>query len=461
MSGRRVIKSGATYINSSNLLDVLDRAMAVHELNKTEIEYLWNYYRGVQPILNRIKEVRPDICNKMVENHANEIVSFKVGYLCGEPIQYVGRKGDENITNAIIELNELMYAEDKATKDQEIVEWSMVVGTAYRVVLPDEKIDEDEAPFELFTLDPGYTFVVYSSDIGNKPLMAVKYRVDENDMKHFSIYTDTFVYSVVDGAIKSTTQHQLGMIPIIEYPANNARLGSFEIVLPLLDAINNLESNRMDGVEQFIQAFWKFIGCKLDKEKFHSFLEEGAIFVPPNDGGGNIDVDLVVKEMNQDQSQTLKDNLYTAILTICGMPNRNGGSSTSDTGAAVIMRDGWTLAEARAKDSEHMFKKSEKQMLKLVLRICRDLATTDLNLRLRDISLKFTRRNYEAIQSKSQVLISMLEQDKIHPLLAFESSGLFIDPESAYALSMKYYEEQLDREVVKTQEVEKPTKITQ
>lgn len=461
MSGRRVIKSGATYINSSNLLDVLDRAMAVHELNKTEIEYLWNYYRGVQPILNRIKEVRPEICNKMVENHANEIVSFKVGYLCGEPIQYVGRKGDENITNAIIELNELMYAEDKATKDQEIVEWSMVVGTAYRVVLPDEKIDEEGAPFELFTLDPGYTFVVYSSDIGSKPLMAVKYRVDENDMKHFSIYTDTFVYSVVDGAIKSSTPHQLGMIPIIEYPANNARLGSFEIVLPLLDAINNLESNRMDGVEQFIQAFWKFIGCKLDKEKFQSFLEEGAIFVPPNDGGGNIDVDLVVKEMNQDQSQTLKDNLYTAILTICGMPNRNGGSSTSDTGAAVIMRDGWTLAEARAKDSEHMFKKSEKQMLKLVLRICRDLATTDLNLRLRDISLKFTRRNYEAIQSKSQVLISMLEQDKIHPLLAFESSGLFIDPESAYALSMKYYEEQLDREVVKTQEVEKPTKIAQ
>ena len=36
----------------------------------------------------------------------------------------------------------------------------------------------------------------------------------------------------------------------------------------------------------------------------------------------------------------------------------------------------------------------------------------------------------------------MLQQPKIHPRLAFESSGLFIDPESAYSLSMKYYEEQ-------------------
>ena len=88
-----------------------------------------------------------------------------------------------------------------------------------------------------------------------------------------------------------------------------------------------------------------------------------------------------------------------------------------------------------------MFKKSEKQMLRLVLRICRDL--TGMDLHLRDITLKFTRRNYEAIQSKSQVLISMLQQPKIHPQLAFECSGMFVDPESAYTQSMEYYEQQL------------------
>jgi hypothetical protein len=130
------------------------------------------------------------------------------------------------------------------------------------------------------------------------------------------------------------------------------------------------------------------------------------------------------------------------------MPNRRGGTSTSDTGAAVLLRDGWSLAEARANDSEHMFKLSEEQMLKLVLRICRDMS--DLKLKLSDISLKFTRRNYENIQSKSQVLDLMLKNEKIHPLLAFESSGMFVDPESAYILSMDYYKEQQS----KVQEVE-------
>lgn len=442
MSGRRVIKSSVSSITENNVQDVLLHALETHALNRSEIDYLWKYYKGDQPIRHRVKEIRPKICNKIVENRANEIVSFKVGYLCGEPIQYVSRNGGEEVVNAITTLNEFMFAEDKSAQDQELVEWQMICGTAFRLVLPDEPGEEDEAPFEMYTLDPRDTFVVYSNEIGNKPLMAVKYCTDDNSITRYSIYTENYYYLIEDGLInkEKSKPHALGMIPIFEYPANNARLGSFEIVLPLLDAINAVESNRMDGIEQFIQAFWKFIGCNIDKQKYKEFLEEGAILVPPNDNGGNIDVDLVVKELNQTQTQTLKDDLYTAILTICGMPNRNGGTSTSDTGAAVLLRDGWSLAEARAKDSENIFKRSEKKVLKLVLKICRELS--DLNLYLKDIDMKFTRRNYEAIQSKSQVLISMLQEPKIHPQLAFQHSGMFSDSESAYTMSMKYYEEQ-------------------
>jgi SPP1 family phage portal protein len=442
MNGRRVIKTSVSEITSDNVVDVLHKALGTHELNRSEIDYLWNYYRGKQPILHRTKEVRPEICNRIVENRANEIVSFKVGYLCGEPIQYVGRNGDESTAKAITALNELMFAEDKATKDQEIVEWQMICGTAYRLVLPDEKRDEDEAPFELYTLDPRDTFVVYSSEIGNKPLMGVKYYKDDNDILRFSVYTENRYYLIENDILKEEKQHALDMIPIFEYPANNARLGSFEIVLPLLDKINNIESNRMDGMEQTIQAFIKFVNCDITAEDFKELKELGAIKVKSVDGA-NADVDVVNNDLNQDQSQTLKDDAYSAILTICGIPNRNGGSSTSDTGAAVLLRDGWSLAEARAKDSEHMFKKSEKKMLKLVLRICRDLGDVDLGLK--DIDMKFTRRNYEAIQSKSQVLVSMLQQPKIHPMLAFTHCGLFTDPESAYAMSMKYHEEEQEK----------------
>ncbi len=262
LTGRRIIKTSVGQITRENVLDVLNKALATHYINRSEIDYLYKYYKGDQPILYRVKEVRSDICNKVVENRANEIVSFKVGYLCGEPIQYVSRNGDDKTVNAINQLNELMFAEDKATQDQEIVEWQMIAGTAYRLVLPDSMAGEteDEAPFEMYTLDPRDTFVVYSNEIGNKPLMAVKYSIDDNDIEHYSIYTEDYFYQIDNGMIdnEKSKPHALGSIPIFEYPANNARLGAFEIVIPLLDEVNNIDSNRMDGVEQMVQAFMDY-----------------------------------------------------------------------------------------------------------------------------------------------------------------------------------------------------------
>jgi SPP1 family phage portal protein len=444
MYGRRVITTDAAEITDGNIVEELNKAFDTHNLNRAEIEYLWNYYRGKQPILQRVKTVRPEICNKIVENRANEIVSFKVGYLCGEPIQYVGRNGDESVSRAIAELNEMMFSENKATQDKEIVEWQMIGGIAHRLVLPDRVGEEDDAPFEMFTLDPRDTFVVKSSEVGNKPMFAVKYRIDSEGNRICSIYSANHYWRIIGDKIVESKAHALGMIPIFEYPANNARLGAFEIVLPMLDAINNVASNRMDGVEQFIQAFVKFVNCDIDEEQFKALKDLGAIKVKSIDGS-SADVSIVTQELNQVQTQTLVDYLYQTVLTICGMPNRNGGSSTSDTGAAVIMRDGWSLAESRAKDSELMFKKSEHEVLKLILRIIRDtsgLSEDIYNLKLKNLSLQFTRRNYENVQSKSQVLVSMLQQNKIHPRLAFTSSGLFTDPESAYQLSKEYSEEQ-------------------
>ncbi len=444
MYGRRVITTDVTEITDANVVAELDKAMTKHLLNRGEINYLWDYYRGKQPILARTKQVRPEICNRIVENRANEIVSFKVGYLCGKPIQYISRNGDEKVSKGISQLNEMMFSENKATQDKEIVEWQMIAGTAYRLVLPDSPVDEDDAPFEMFTLDPRDSFVVYSNEIGNKRKMGVKYCTDENGISTYSIYSDKVFWKVRDGKIIERKAHALGTIPIFEYPANNARLGAFEIVLPLLDAINNVASNRLDGMEQFVQAFIKFVNCDITAEDFQALKDLGAIKVKSSEGQ-QADVDIVTNELNQDQSQTLVDYMYQTVLTVCGMPNRNGGSSTSDTGAAVELRDGWSLAESRAKDSELMFKRSERDVLKLVLRICRDTSGTpeEINaLRQKDIEFQFTRRNYEAIQSKSQVLTSMLKEPKIHPLLAFSHCGLFTDPEDAYRISMKYYEEQ-------------------
>ena len=439
--GRRVIYSNVSEITRENVVDVLRKAFTTHLRNKNEMEYLYRYYKGAQPIINRKKDVRPEIKNIVIENRANEIVSFKVGYLMGEPVQYVSRGDDEAVAKNVTTLNNYVLSEDKPTKDKELAEWAHICGTSYRIALPDEKADVelDEAPFEMYTLDPRFSFVVYQNSLGEPPLMGVKYIEKEKATRVFSVYTSDHYYEIENFEIVKDEDQILG-IPIVEYPLNNARLGAFEVVLPLLDAINNVDSNRLDGVEQFIQALMLFHNVDISADDYTKLRQDGAIKFKDIDPQLKAEIKYLVEEMNQTQTQTLIDHLYDTVLTICGMPNRNGGSSTSDTGSAVIMRDGWSAAEARAKDTELMFKKSEKEFLKLVLRICNDLA--DLSLKLSNLEIRFTRRNYENIQEKANVLTSMLNNNKIAPILAFTHCGMFSDPQIAYAMSREYAEEQ-------------------
>ena len=441
LNGRRMILTDETEVNIGNVVQILRKALPYHWKNRIEISYLWSYYKGRQPILNRVKEVRPEITNKIVENRANEIVSFKSGYLMGEPLQYVSRGNAENIADAINQLNEFVFAEEKPAKDKELADWFHICGTSFRMVLPDEMAGEDdESPFEIYTLDPRNTFVVYNNGLGNKPILGVKYVVDENGVVHYSCYSDHEYFEIVESKVISYDTHILGEIPIIEYPLNMARIGAFELVIPLLDAINLTDSNRLDGVEQFIQALMLFHNVDISSEDFDELRERGAIKFKDIDPQLKAEINYLVSNLNQGETQTLVDHMYQTVLTICGMPNRNGGSSTSDTGSAVIMRDGWSAAEARAKDSELMFKKSERIFLKVVLNICRTLANMDL--KVCNVEIRFTRRNYENILQKAQVLDLMLKNNKIHPRLAFEHCGLFVDSDLAYTLSAEYAEEQ-------------------
>lgn len=440
--GRRVIYTEVTEINAGNIIDVLQKALFTHLANQADIDYLYRYYRGDQPILYRQKEVRPEINNTVVENRANEIVSFKTGYLVGEPVQYVSRGGEEDIASEVLTLNDYMLSEDKPFKDKELVDWMHICGTSYRMVLPDAlaDVEQDEAPFEIFTLDPRFAFVVYSVGLGHKPMMGVRYVLKEDGTIVFSCWTENRYFEVWNTWSVVHAEDQIFGIPIVEYPANNARLGAFEIVIPLLDAINMTESNRIDGVEQFVQALMLFHNVDISSDDFGKLKDLGAIKYKDIDSTLKAEITYLNSELNQAQTQTLVDSMYETVLTICGMPNRNGGSSTSDTGSAVIMRDGWSAAEARAKDTEPVFKKSEKEFLKLVLRICRDMG--HLSLKLSALEIRFTRRNYENIAQKASVLVTMLGCEKIAPELAFTHSGMFSDPQLAYRMSMDYMAEQ-------------------
>ena len=432
MYGRTKIFTDVENITSENVVSVLEKAVAVHSQNQNEIEYLWEYYKGKTPILNKVKEVRENINHQIAVNRAAEIVMFKRGYGFGEPIQYIRRGTDESLTDDINNLNEYMFAEGKHAKDSSLAEWMYVCGWGLRMVLPGE--DKDE-PFRIYTLDPRYSFVVHHNGLGEKPVMGVKVIVRENNESVYSVYTKDFYFEIMNGKIVRKEPHVLGDVPIFLYPSNSANLGAFEVVLPLLDAINEVESNRLDDVEQYVNSFLALLGGTIDEETAQMLNEHKMLCLPEG-----VDAKYLSGQMLQADVQVLINDLYDTVLKICGMPNRDGGTGTSGNGIAVYLSDGFSTAEAHMQSVENEFKLSEKRFLKLVLRILRDMVGT--NLKAKDIEVKFSRRNYDNIQTKSQVLISMLNNPKIHPEIAFAHCGLFVDPSSAYLQSKAWWEEQ-------------------
>ena len=116
------------------------------------------------------------------------------------------------------------------------------------------------------------------------------------------------------------------------------------------------------------------------------------------------------------------------------------------------MRDGWSAAEARAKDQELMFKQSETGCLKLMCNIVNAMELLDIDVT--DIDIRFTRRNYDNISEKASVLTTMLGNSKIHPKLAFEYCGMFPDSDLAYTISQEHYDEEIEKRMSELREVE-------
>ena len=443
LHGRHVAYTNQKTITPENVADVVGKAMIVHMRNVAETEYLYGYYRGRQDIRLKEKVVRPEINNKVMVNRANEIVTFKTAYLLGEPLQYVSNGGDDTVSAKVNTLNEFMRSESKDTKDKEIADWMHICGVGVRMVVPDEEGEEDGSPVCIYTLDPREAFVIYHSGVGHKRMAGVLRQRDENGVWYSCVYTRDWYYEIKNGQIEKQEARTVPYIPIVEYPNNESRMGSFEVVIPILNAINTIESNRVDSVQDFVNAYDVFQNCEIDDDAYKALSAGGMAIQIKGAPGMEAKVYRIASELNQTNTQTLVDDLYDTALTICGMPNRNGGSSTSDTGTAVIYRDGFAEAESRAKDTEKTFIRSEREFLRIVLYICRN--TADLDLQLSDIKPEFTRKNLSNIQSKAQVLAEMLNNSKIHPKLAFEYSGMFTDAEQAYRMSMDWYEEQQEK----------------
>lgn len=467
-SGRRVIYTSRTadQINAKTVPAIINGAMERHRKNSAEIEYLFKYFRGDQPILYREKNVRPEINNKVVINNAWSFVRNATGYFLGEPIQYTAKESADN--NSVMQLNTFMDSENKSYEDMKLAQDASICGTSFRLVSTDDKGDKDEAPFEIPALEPWNTFVVYSSKAGHKPLLGVTYNalLDDNGNTvgtSYVAYDGTFQYQYDVKGVSTTwiqpkdivappKAHFLGDVPIVEYPNNEWRIGDFEIVMPILNEVNKLDSDRANSIEQVVNAVLVFIGCHLktkeenvmagdgDISDYESLKEYGAIELPAADGT-KADVKYVSSSVNQNEAETLAQTLIDYAYAISGIPDRKQkGGGTGDTGDAVYLRDGFQSLELVARVKERSFKKSERQSLRMVCKILK--VFNGIDLKPMQVDVKFIRNRTNNLVNKSQAASNLQSTGLFAPEDIIQIIGITDDPKQMAERGQTYKDEQ-------------------
>ena len=260
-----------------------------------------------------------------------------------------------------------------------------------------------------------------------------------------SIYTNNAFYTFTSGSpysafdVRFKQLHVLGEIPIFEYYLNKSRLGIIEVVMDILNNLNRITSDEIDGLEQFVQSLLVFINQDVDKEDLEEMLELNAVKLWSPEPGRNADLKLISNEINHANTKIIHDRLFNTALNIVGIPKNSDKASGGDTGQARYLGEGWTMADARADGDEMEFKRCSKPELKMILKICRLAPNSEIKtLTLKDIDQKFTRNKSDNFLVKSQGMMNQI-QSGVSPDVAMTTSGLYSDPNETFNKSMEFY----------------------
>jgi SPP1 family phage portal protein len=449
--GRIMLLTDETEITKDNIEKIVSAKFIEHQRNAADEVFLSNYEKGKQGILDRVKEIRPNINSKPVINEASRIVDTHVGYCFANPITLVERAEKETGKEAkddesIAELNRMFYEQGKGAKDYESMRKAFINGIGYKMILPArQKKSKNSAPFEMLIPEPTTTFVVYSNDAYREEMLGCTYSNKEDGSIKLTAYSEKWKYELessnkIDFKLieKSITPNVIGKIPIVEYALND-RMGVFEKIIPILDYINLIDADRINDIVQHVQSLLWMHNCAVDGEGKKQLVDgDGVIMTKSTGDGHEAKITYLNQTLNEAEIQTLTDHLLEEIEKITSTPSWKEASGGSTTGA-MQLSNGWQCLEISAKAIEQAFNRSELKLIEIALEIIKaDSRPFDgvKDIDISDIEIRFSRtKNYDLI-SKTNALVSLLNAG-VDGQTAFKTVELFTDANQAWVDSKR------------------------
>lgn len=475
--GREEIFTDVPYITNENIQEVLRKAISTHRRNVARIDYLLNYEAGYQPLM-RTKQYRKDIDCECVDNIANEVTEFNLGFKWGNPITLVqrGERTGEDEIKAVSILNDCYETESIKTKTQKLGRFVEIDAIGYTYVDVNMDWQEGDSYFNIEALDPRNTFVVRSNYyIDKRVMLGVTYYTDEHEQVYYTCFTKDTRFDLVGlNEIINEEWNPLKRVPIIEWIRSHDRMGCFERQISEMDNLNLLISDFTNDVEQNTQAIW------------HTNDVEFPTMITTNEDGTTTEE--VVKPKSNDWMQTYTSqdgktpfvkplaidydydgmlqnivNRRALILQKCNVPQRNDNSGGS-TGVAMSDATGWSSAEMSASKQQGIMESCKMEEIKVVLEAIRispfvPADSSLLKLRYSDIQPNIKRQKTYELTVKTNAICALLAKGfSLEDTLTI--APLFEDPNQVVVRSgdgvRKYQESNVFKEEQQQSEDKRP-----
>ncbi len=449
---------GFPVLEDTNLPVIIQDAINIHNDNRGQMKILKNYYDGVMGILEREKDVRPDIDHKVVIGLPKSSTDLLVGYFFSKPLTYIPRDTSDYQTTS--DLNRIMDDLGVEKVNQDVLSDMCKYGVGYKMVLPDVKKIFGKHNVFISRLDPMNVFTIHSQILGEPTLCAVHVstfsevgsgsRLDGNTFNLVTVYLNkrTLVFKQPMGAsldwkhLESDTHHLLP-IPVIEYELNGSRQGLYEQALSIVDAINVLLSDGVNDVAQLVQSILVSINAEIDEDQLKTLRDAKFVSLMNPQQGNPADLKYVSNQLNPTSMKYLVDKLEACYAMVINGATRSSGSSEGgqDTGKAQLVKSGYHSMEMIAASLEQIFEDGERKALTILKDIF--AITKVLRFDVEDIEIKFSRNKADNISEKAAALRNLVDSTIIAPIDAIELTDLTTDPLSMATRGEEYRQQKL------------------
>ena len=377
---------------------IIKDLIAEHEPRANKMREMYARYRAEQlPISERVFKDSSKINNRISNDYRGEIIDTETGYLFGRPIVYQIEEepyGEElaRLLNQRLDVWEMKN--NLPDLDNETGKISGICGYGARLVYVDKFGEERVA-----NIDPWECIFIEDQSIGETQYALRHYPVtvkngDREEQRTRAEFYDSETVSffienedgdfVLDANEPANPQlHLFDYVPLIKFKNNDEELGSFEKVEELIDAYDRLVSDSQNELEEFRQAYMKFIGQGyIDEETVERARQTGAFHWEEGDIG------FITKDINdtflENQKKTLNDNIYKFSQTVDMDDEKFSGSGQSGESRK------WKLLalENKAINKERKFTRALQEQFKI---LCSSWRKKAINLDYVDVKYTFSR----------------------------------------------------------------------